>query len=345
MNAIRRLCLIVVAAFAANLLFHSPSFAQSGSSNGQYYYVGDTRPPDAFLALRTEPSGSIGQRIMQMPNGTLLDVLQRRADGWWYVRVVANGATGWALSQHGDRVWIYCCSSDNTTAADAPHTGGLKTIAMSANDLRRYGMALGWDFPNRCPSKEYDYYSKSFEDRFQLSISDAMLDHFKARGFSLEALCLALLSPIRFDSETGKQLPLASIEGHDLQALNVPDCFKNGTPFLDCTLNYLWLDREVFNADDQKNFQRLRAFHSKIYQRLAQERAGNWYYGGGLGGLFEGRGPWEVYFEAFQLSPNLPRGYGYMLHGLEGADPALEKVDLQTIRKESGSSAPWDQQH
>jgi hypothetical protein len=72
--------------------------------------VGDTRPPDAYLSLRTEPSGSRGQSIMHMPNGTLLDVLQRRADGWWLVRVVPSGEEGWALNRQGSRVWIHCCS-------------------------------------------------------------------------------------------------------------------------------------------------------------------------------------------------------------------------------------------
>lgn len=31
---------------------------------------------------------------MDMPNGTLLDVLEKRQDGWWRVRVAANGKEG-----------------------------------------------------------------------------------------------------------------------------------------------------------------------------------------------------------------------------------------------------------
>ena len=50
------------------------------------YYVANTRPPDAFLALRTHPSSQFGRRIMAMPNGTVLQVLQRNNDGWWYVQ-------------------------------------------------------------------------------------------------------------------------------------------------------------------------------------------------------------------------------------------------------------------
>jgi hypothetical protein len=80
-------------------------------SNGSYSYVANTTPPDAFLSLRTQPSSSTGQRIMAMSNGTLLEVLQRRSDGWWYVRVKAAGEEGWALSGQGNRAWIVCCSN------------------------------------------------------------------------------------------------------------------------------------------------------------------------------------------------------------------------------------------
>jgi len=79
--------------------------------DNSYHFVANTRPPDAYLSLRTEPTSSRGQRITTMPNGTLLQVLQRQSDGWWYVRMVANGQQGWALSRQGDRVWIYCCQT------------------------------------------------------------------------------------------------------------------------------------------------------------------------------------------------------------------------------------------
>ena len=82
----------------------------NGPPDKFYYYVANTRPPDAFLALRNLPASGLGQRIMAMANGTLLQVLQRRDDGWWYVRVVATGAEGWALSGQGNQAWIVCCA-------------------------------------------------------------------------------------------------------------------------------------------------------------------------------------------------------------------------------------------
>ncbi|MBV8755334.1 MAG: trypsin-like peptidase domain-containing protein [Hyphomicrobiales bacterium] len=96
------------------------SVAES-SSAAAVYYVDNTRPPDAFLALRTQPSATVGVKIMEMPNGTRLQVLQRRDDGWWYVRVVPTGQTGWARSRVGRIVWIYCCISRGAEAkVDAP---------------------------------------------------------------------------------------------------------------------------------------------------------------------------------------------------------------------------------
>ena len=81
------------------------------------FYVANTNPPDPYLALRTEPSAATGQRIMKMRNGTSLQVLQRRDDDWWYVRVVQSGQEGWALSGQGNSHWIVCCASASAGGA------------------------------------------------------------------------------------------------------------------------------------------------------------------------------------------------------------------------------------
>lgn len=94
------------------------AIAEDQSSDNSYYYVANTRPPDAFLALRTHPTTGAGLRITTMPNGTYLRVLQKHPDGWWRVRVVPSGQEGWALSGDGNRQWIECCAtaSINRTA-------------------------------------------------------------------------------------------------------------------------------------------------------------------------------------------------------------------------------------
>jgi len=77
------------------------------------HFVTNTQPPDAYLALRTQPNSRQGSRIKIMPNGTLLQVLQRRNDGWWQVRVVPSGEEGWTFSGQGNRQWIMCCRAFN----------------------------------------------------------------------------------------------------------------------------------------------------------------------------------------------------------------------------------------
>jgi hypothetical protein len=85
---------------------HLPDNLNLGNS---YHYVANTPPPDAFLALRTHPNLQTGLRITTLPAGTLLDVLERRSDRWWYVRLVPSGQQGWVLSGEGKDLWIECC--------------------------------------------------------------------------------------------------------------------------------------------------------------------------------------------------------------------------------------------
>jgi len=45
-----------------------------------------------------------------MPNGTLLEVLERRDDAWWRVKLLDSGEEGWAMSGNDGREWIVCCA-------------------------------------------------------------------------------------------------------------------------------------------------------------------------------------------------------------------------------------------
>jgi hypothetical protein len=94
-------------------------FAQAYPPDKSFYYVANTRPPDAYLSLRTDPTTTRGRNIMQMPNGTLLELIERRIDRWWHVRVFPTGQEGWTLSGEGNRAWIACCATaQGTPAAD-----------------------------------------------------------------------------------------------------------------------------------------------------------------------------------------------------------------------------------
>jgi hypothetical protein len=91
----------------------SPAVGQSDLSDNlnlgnSYDYVANTPPPDAFLALRT-PNLQKGLRITTLPPSTLLNVLERRPDRWWYVRLVPSSQEGWVFSGEGKDLWIECC--------------------------------------------------------------------------------------------------------------------------------------------------------------------------------------------------------------------------------------------
>jgi len=79
-----------------------PAPPQGQPAEIEYAFVGPVAPPDPWLALRTQPSASQGQRLMEMPEGTLFQVLRQQGQ-WSYVRL-RDGTEGWANSG-----WIKCC--------------------------------------------------------------------------------------------------------------------------------------------------------------------------------------------------------------------------------------------
>lgn len=132
----------------------------------------------------------------------------------------------------------------------------LKRVPMTAEDLSKFGIYLRFADPEYHGSETF--YKKRvagpdkcyYETWRVLAVADPLLKHFEERGFSLRTLCLALQSSLRYDPGTGKPLPRAvaarrSKGSNSLVAikdgeilLNVPDCFRNGTPDVDCPHNY-----------------------------------------------------------------------------------------------------------
>jgi hypothetical protein len=103
--------------------------------SGTYHFVANTNPPGAFLALRSEPSTTTGSRLTKMPNGTLLQVLDRRNDGWWFVRIAATNQTGWALKGQSGVNWIECCKTISQSAQAAPSGETTATLPQPASPL------------------------------------------------------------------------------------------------------------------------------------------------------------------------------------------------------------------
>jgi hypothetical protein len=126
-----KLFFVALFGFLSAHILVTEAVAQSVDEN---FFVANTTPPDAYLALRTHPSSSIGQRIATMPNGTLLKVLQRRADGWWHVRILTTGQEGWALSGRSGKTWIECCIRSEARSQAlriyTPPNGSIERVAI-----------------------------------------------------------------------------------------------------------------------------------------------------------------------------------------------------------------------
>jgi len=121
----------VMAATAA--LFVTMMSRGAIAQDAGHSYVANTAPPDAFLALKRFPGN--GPRIMAMANGTKLDVLFRRADGWWYVKVWPTGEEGWAFSGKGNKAYILCCTNGESAAAAAPESAEVEIRTFSCQQL------------------------------------------------------------------------------------------------------------------------------------------------------------------------------------------------------------------
>jgi hypothetical protein len=215
-------------------------------------------------------------------------------------------------------------------------------IRMTVGELRAHGLAASpraQPFPNSCQSS----------GNTKLSVSDDLLANFKSKGFTLESVCLAFSSHMRFDPETGQQLPLAFIpeipaNGFDNEfPLNVPLCYRNGVSTLDCDAKFdTWWGSRLDRRDLAENRQFAQRTDTMLRSFIQDNR---------LSGVFwrfemdQSRFPKGFFlgsvYEWILASRALPRGYGYALHGPEGDDPGEEDVNLSTYRKKGGASSLW----
>lgn len=225
-------------------------------------------------------------------------------------------------------------SSSDCMAGDE---GAIPPNSMTMSELRTQGIAVtepgSKAFPNSCaPAGNPD-----------LSVSNEMLAHFESRGFSLLSLCLGLDSHAVFDPETGRQLPSAFLPDiMILVPLNLPDCFKNAVPLLDCDYRYSHWEGAEFSADERAD--------TRKYAQETDVLVRNYIERNAISGFFSieahGQGVFASMNWPFFASDALPHGYGYALlapQKLMGHDPESEEkeIDLTTNRKKRGVSSRW----
>jgi hypothetical protein len=126
LSATRALAVVIL------LITRVPGFAQEDMMGSPTYYVARTGSADDILTLRTEPSSRVGLYIMSIPDETLLDVVERRSDRWWFVRVLPFGQEGWVRSGDGSRRWVACCVIANESGSALEESVRFRT---SSNDV------------------------------------------------------------------------------------------------------------------------------------------------------------------------------------------------------------------
>jgi hypothetical protein len=153
-------------------------------------------------------------------------------------------------------------------------------VFLSYDAVEPLGISLDYErpFQNKC----YHYGSGGYH----LSISNEVLSRFTRRGFSVQSVCLGLVSGgNRYDPETGRRMPAyvifdkPAMEGKYIEEwrrqgievtpgpaedyiseelpLDLPDCFKNGNPYTDCVFRFDRITGKLLTPEQTNMFARL----------------------------------------------------------------------------------------
>lgn len=237
-------CLVAfITAFVALTIAPPPA-----RSAGEECVIAD--PEDTSLNVRNAPGGKVVNRLR---NGRKVVIQELGYDA--KARPWAN-ISGYYEGEWRDWGWVFHRYLDCGGTSDAmpEQKPGFPLVFTRAADVRPLGLVLAGygpdgytvkQFPNRC-----HYYGDGGNS---VSFSQTLLRHYEARGFTQSSLCMALISGILFDPETGTRLPSylvvdakslrqygvaeAGVLSEELP-LDVPACFARGVPYTDCTFNY-----------------------------------------------------------------------------------------------------------
>jgi hypothetical protein len=311
-------------------------------------------------------------------------------------------------------------------------------VFTAKTDLEDLGLSLDWPPPLvdevwRAPRFPNGCYLYRGQDRDHLiSISSEFLDLYKAKGFSRESLCMALVSEARFNPETGARLAtyvlrddqvlekhlnwlirdgmnpdelsnyvpslfnsksalqdaikrvqrrdfhgltddqasvLVPEEHHTFELpLQVPDCFKNGTPFLDCNWKYGLKSGKKLSGQAPKRYREVGELLDKQIKAYIASGQGErpydaldpYFKDSARNGTYllierlvavpepdvntvspsrllldvpEEMVEWAAPVAWYATSPSLPRGYGYALYAWSSyAEQGGPAVSVTTLR-------------
>jgi hypothetical protein len=196
---------------AATLL---TTFAQlSGAHADVLCHISDPRDPT--LNVRSSPGGTV---VSSLRNEELVRVFKTQADATG--RLWANIGERSANNRRGyDEDWVLrdslrCVNTDRFPRERISVTA-LQSVGIVPQDAFRTQK-----MPISC---------NEVPNGWGLTISDELYQSYRRRGFSRQALCLALGgSHVLFDPATGRRLPLYQIPGDisGLRPLWLSDCYR-----------------------------------------------------------------------------------------------------------------------
>jgi hypothetical protein len=248
-------------------------------------------------------------------------------------------------------------------------------VFTSHDDLAKFGISIV-----EHPSTLHQCYY--YGDGGQLiRVSHERLVRYHTKGFTLNSLCLGLMSETLFDPETGKRLPtfifasaesLAAGKADSVDAtyehpMELPNCFRRALAYSDCVFNFDRLTGERLPQSKTQAFRELGLAVNKALERAIEQRlVCNWPFcterrndnlapGSLAAGAYGATGCWnEVYLKyfiettlathgidvpktvledaaltCFDVSINLPAGYGYTMDADGTAGPSLSTAVLQ----------------
>ena len=216
---------------------------------------------------------------------------------------------------------------------------GITYLDNDENPVAPYGK----QYSNKCVDV-----SSEARNRAALTVSDEYVEHYRQRGFTLTTACLALTTLMARDVETGVALPTIQYAMYGLIPLNIPNCFKNGTPFFDCKINYdpYWPGDAKYDAGAAKDYKKIgialdRAANSSKLSRVLCKQNEDWLEkvvgAEGANLLYNG----AIHLDAFTCSSELPRGYAYRFRiqttrgDPKGSDRGLQ-IGARETKKRNG---------
>lgn len=130
--------------------------------------------------------------------------------------------------------------------------------ALDRVDRSSIGISLNYGDANEPVQANKCYYYG--DGGYLISLSNNYVARYKRLGFSVNSLCMALVSGVLFDPESGKRLPtyfktfqpVDDQEGErditDELPLEVPNCFAAGLPYSQCIMRYdPWTGKQLSN--------------------------------------------------------------------------------------------------